>query len=98
MNPIVVRLIKHFGTQQSAAKAIGVDQTTISGWLRGKHLISIESAIRIREATHGAFQVIELCPSIARLSPTANETIDPVIAAVQPGEPSVHPSSIETAL
>lgn len=77
MNPVVMRLIKHFGTQVAVAVAVGVDQTTVSGWLRGKHAVSFESAVRIQIATSGAFQAVELCPEISKLSPTLNETVRP---------------------
>lgn len=70
-----MRLIKHFGTQVAVALAVGVDQTTVSGWLRGKHAISFESAVRIQIATSGAFQAIELCPEISRLAPTLNANV-----------------------
>jgi DNA-binding transcriptional regulator YdaS (Cro superfamily) len=75
MNPVVMRLIKHFGTQVAVAVAVGVDQTTVSGWLRGKHAISFESAVRIQIATSGAFQAVELCPEISKLSPTLNANV-----------------------
>ena len=75
MNPVVMRLIKHFGTQADVAFAVGVDQTTVSGWLRGKHAISLESAVRIQIATGGAFQAVELCPVISKLSPTLNANL-----------------------
>ncbi|MFP3577934.1 Cro/CI family transcriptional regulator, partial [Brevibacillus sp. SIMBA_040] len=74
---VVMRLIKHFGTQVDVALAVGVDQTTVSGWLRGKHAISFESAVRIQIATAGAFQAVELCPAISQLSPTLNANLRP---------------------
>ncbi|MFV2949611.1 Cro/CI family transcriptional regulator [Pseudomonas japonica] len=93
MNLVVSRLIKHFGTQQCAAEAIGVDQTTISGWLRGKHLISVENAIRIQAVTLGAFQAVDLCPSIAKFSLTLERTIRANGAADQSADTSGNPSS-----
>lgn len=58
MDPRIQRLISHFGTQQKAALALGVDQTTISGWLRGKHSISPANALRVQVATRGAIDLL----------------------------------------
>ena len=35
MDNIFLRLVKHFGTQELTAEALGVDQSTVSGWVRG---------------------------------------------------------------
>lgn len=75
MEPLIQRLISHFGTQQKAAVALGVDQTTISGWLRGKHSISPANALRIQIATFGTIRAVELCPVLADLAPTMTQTI-----------------------
>ncbi|WP_347815653.1 Cro/CI family transcriptional regulator [Pseudomonas sp. GD04058] len=62
MGEVLSRLVKHFGTQQKAAKALGVDQTTVSGWVRGKHSVSPKVAVRIETATGGIFSKSEVCP------------------------------------
>ncbi len=62
MGEILSRLVKHFGTQQKTAEALGVDQTTVSGWVRGKHSVSPKVAVRIEIATCGAFSKSEVCP------------------------------------
>lgn len=86
MNPVVMRLIEYFGTQQAAAKALGVDQTTVSGWLRGKHSVSLANAFRVQVATLGLLQAVELCPSIAKLCPNLDQTIRLNPAADQSAE------------
>ncbi|WP_430305294.1 transcriptional regulator [Pseudomonas mosselii] len=75
MDSRIQRLIDHFGTQQKAAEALGVDQTTISGWLRGKHSVSPANALRIQAATSGSIQAVELCSLLADLAPTLDQTI-----------------------
>lgn len=62
MGEVLSRLVKHFGTQQKAAEALGVDQTTVSGWVRGKHSVSPRVAVRIEAATGGIFSRSEVCP------------------------------------
>jgi len=60
----IERLIKHFGTQESAAEALGVKQGTVSGWVRGKHGVSPAVALRAERLTDGRFTAAELCPSV----------------------------------
>ncbi|WP_082422847.1 Cro/CI family transcriptional regulator [Pseudomonas sp. NBRC 111131] len=93
MDPRIQRLISHFGTQQKAALALGVDQTTISGWLRGKHSISPANALRVQVATRGAIQAAELCSVLAHLSPTLDQTIPATCHQHQSAVGAVHPSS-----
>ena len=61
-------LVEHFGTQKKAAKAIGVEQGTVSGWVRQKHGMSPIAALRAEEVTGGKFSAVALCPDLARLS------------------------------
>lgn len=62
----IERLIEHFGSQQATAAALGVKQGTVSGWARGVHGMSAESALRAEIVTAGAVRAIELRPSIPR--------------------------------
>lgn len=64
MKALYKNLVSHFGTQTEAAEALGVDQTTISGWVRGKHGMSPGVALRAERITQGAFTAAELCPSV----------------------------------
>lgn len=93
MNTVVQRLIKHFGTQVAVGAAIGVDQTTVSGWLRGKHSISFENALRIQLATSGIFQATDLCPAISDLAPTLNANVRSISSLGQSADGAGNPYS-----
>ena len=60
------RLVDHFGTQTKTAKRLGVDQGTVSGWVREKHGMSAVTALRAEAETAGAFKAIDLCPALQR--------------------------------
>lgn len=64
MDAPIERLIKHFGTQESTAEALGVKQGTVSGWVRGKHGVSPAVALRAERLTGGEFTAAELCPAV----------------------------------
>lgn len=64
MEALFARLVEHFGSQTKAADVLGVDQTTVSGWVRGKHGMSPGVALRAEKITRGAFTAAELCPSV----------------------------------
>ncbi|MNE30284.1 YdaS family helix-turn-helix protein [Pseudomonas juntendi] len=97
MLEIYQRLVEHFGGQDLTAAALKVNQSTVSGWVRGKHAMSAETAFLAQRKTCGAFSAIELRPSLAEVSPTLNETIRPTTTVHQSGNPSVHPSSTTQA-
>jgi DNA-binding transcriptional regulator YdaS (Cro superfamily) len=40
------KLVKHFGSQNATALALGVKQGTVSGWVRGIHGCTAEVAMR----------------------------------------------------
>jgi DNA-binding transcriptional regulator YdaS (Cro superfamily) len=63
MDNIFLRLVKHFGTQELTATALEVDQSTVSGWVRGKHGMSPVVAKRAEKLTGGSFSKEQLCPS-----------------------------------
>jgi DNA-binding transcriptional regulator YdaS (Cro superfamily) len=60
-------LVEHFGTQKKAALALGVEQGTVSGWVRQKHGMSPIAALRAEEVTGGKFSAVALWPDLARL-------------------------------
>lgn len=62
MGNIFNDLVRHFGTQQKTAAALRIDQTTVSGWITGKHSVSPKIAVRIEEATNGLFRRSLICP------------------------------------
>lgn len=49
MQNLYLELVKHFGTQEVAAQAIGVKQSTINGYLKGKWNMSEKVAIRTQK-------------------------------------------------
>ncbi|KPA87316.1 DNA-binding transcriptional regulator Cro [Pseudomonas asplenii] len=64
MNKHFDALVKHFGSQQATAEALGVKQGTVSGWVRGLHGCTAEIAIKAEIATKGAIKARDLRPSI----------------------------------
>ncbi|WP_025126448.1 Cro/CI family transcriptional regulator [Pseudomonas sp. PH1b] len=64
MNKYFDALVKHFGSQQTTAEALGVKQGTVSGWVRGLHGCTAEIAIKAEIATNGAIKARDLRPSI----------------------------------
>ncbi|WP_367620063.1 transcriptional regulator [Microbulbifer thermotolerans] len=62
MDSVYKRLVSHFRTQEETARALGVDQSTVSGWVRGVHRMSPAVAVRAERATGGAFTRQEMCP------------------------------------
>lgn len=97
MNSALVRLIKHFGTQTLTAAALGVDQTTISGWLRGKHQVSVENAFRAQVATRGAILATELRPSLVDFGQAMSQTIQVDGEDKQASSAAGHPYSTDGA-
>ena len=65
MNEQIKKIIAHFGGQSKAAKALGVSQPTVHGWLMGRHGISPLLALRIERLTGGRFPAVGLCPALA---------------------------------
>ncbi|HEE9760134.1 TPA: helix-turn-helix domain-containing protein [Pseudomonas putida] len=63
MSTIYKDLVSHFGTQDETAEKLGVDQSTVSGWVRGKHGMSPVVAKRAERLTGGKFKRQDLCPS-----------------------------------
>lgn len=65
---IYQRLVDFFDGQEKAARALGVKQGSVSGWVTGKHGMSAVVAIRAEEATGGQFKAADLCPDLRRAS------------------------------
>ncbi|WP_311969324.1 YdaS family helix-turn-helix protein [Pseudomonas baltica] len=63
MNSIFKDLVAFFGTQEATAEKLKVDQSTVSGWVRGKHGMSPVVAKRAEALTAGAFKKEILCPT-----------------------------------
>ncbi len=71
MNAIYRQLVEHFGTQELTAKALGVHQTTVSDWVRGKCGMGPIPAMTAEQVTDGAFRAVELCPALKRVKTAA---------------------------
>lgn len=67
------RLIKHFGGQVATAKALNVEQGTVSGWLNFAHGVSSLNAMRAEKLTSGAIKADELCPELAQINEQLEE-------------------------
>lgn len=67
------RLIKHFGGQVATAKALSVEQGTVSGWLNRVHGVSSLNAMRAEMLTNGAIKADELCPELAQINKQPEE-------------------------
>ncbi|WP_349569439.1 transcriptional regulator [Azotobacter salinestris] len=65
---IYVALVEHFGTQTKTAKALGVEQGTVSGWIRGRHRMSPVAALRAERKTKGKFKAVDLCPDLLKVA------------------------------
>ena len=63
MNAIFKDLVAFFGTQEATAEKLKVDQSTVSGWVRGKHGMSPIVAKRAEALSEGSFKKEDLCPS-----------------------------------
>jgi DNA-binding transcriptional regulator YdaS (Cro superfamily) len=65
MHKHVDLLVKHFGSQAKAAKALGVSQPLVSYWLSGAQRVSADKAILAESLTSGAVRARDLCHLIA---------------------------------
>ena len=63
MDNIYQRLVDHFHGQTATATKLEVDQSTVSGWVRGLHGMSPAVAVRAEKASSGVFSRRDLCPS-----------------------------------
>lgn len=60
----IQRAVELLGSQQKLADAAGVSPQAVSFWVKGERAISPLYAKKIRDATHGAVTLEELCPEI----------------------------------
>ncbi len=61
---IYQQLIDHFGSQSATAKAIGVKQPTISGYVTGRWNMTPIVAMRAEAATGKKIKAEDLCPAL----------------------------------
>lgn len=61
------KLVNYFGGQPETCKALGVKQSTVSGWVNGKHGCRAEIALLAEKRTNGKFKAVELCPALEKL-------------------------------
>lgn len=97
MNEIFNDLVKYFGGQVAAAKALGVTQGTVSGWVRGVHGCSADMALIIQAKTHGRFAASCIRPSLAESLPTLEQKVAARSHHAQPNESAVNSSSTAQA-
>ena len=64
MNRTFQKLVAHFGSQTATATALKVKQGSVSGWVRGLHGCSAETALLAEKLTKGAIKASELRPSL----------------------------------
>lgn len=64
---LIQNLIAEFGNQTKLAKAVGVEQGTVTGWLYQKHGVNELNALKIEKITEGKFRAVDLCPRLAEL-------------------------------
>jgi DNA-binding transcriptional regulator YdaS (Cro superfamily) len=61
-------IVAHFdGNQAATARACGVSQPTVHGWVSGAHKISPQTAIRIEKATCGKFKAVNICAALSQI-------------------------------
>lgn len=77
---IYEKLVKHFGGQVKTAAALGVEQGTVSGWVRGKHGMSPVVALKAESAAGGLFKAADLCPSLRGVSVPDAQTPEATVA------------------
>lgn len=93
MNEIFDDLVKFFGGQVATAKALGVTQGTVSGWVRGIHGCSADMALIIQAKTNGRFAASSIRPSLAESLPTLEQKVAARSHHAQPNESAVNLSS-----
>lgn len=97
MNEIFNDLVKFFGGQVATAKALGVTQGTVSGWVRGVHGCSADMALIIQAKTHGRFAASCIRRSLAESLPTLEQKVAARSHHAQPNESAVNSSSTALA-
>lgn len=67
MKAIYSELVSFLGGQVATAKALGVSQSNISGYINGRWNMSEMVALKAEKATNGKFKAVDLCPSLQNL-------------------------------
>jgi len=62
--PIYKELIHHFGGQQQTAEALGVGQSSVSEWCKGKSKMRPITAAKAQDMSQGLFLAKDLCPEL----------------------------------
>lgn len=62
-NHIFQEVIDHFGNQPKTAKALGITQASVQGWLTSGRM-SADNALLIQKLTRGKFNALDLRPSL----------------------------------
>ena len=50
------------------AKALGVEQPSVSAWVKGKAKMSIGSALKAEKETSGKFKAVDLSPAFRKIN------------------------------
>ncbi len=66
----IEKLVKLLGGPTAAARAIGVSQPTVTGWLQSNHGVSVGSALKAEAATSGLITAESLCPDVQKIRNT----------------------------
>ncbi|MBA6066379.1 transcriptional regulator [Pseudomonas mosselii] len=98
MTQIFKDLVLFFGGQVATAKALGVTQGTVSGWVRGVHGCSADMALVIQVKTKGRFTAAQFRPSLAASLPTLEINLPATSHHLQTNESAVNPSSVSQVL
>lgn len=67
MKAIYSELVSFLGGQVATAKALGVSQSNVSGYINGRWNMSELVALKAEKATNGKFKAVDLCPSLQNL-------------------------------
>lgn len=64
-NQLFQDLVAHFGGQIKTGEVLKVDQSTVSGWVTGRHGMNPLNALKAERVTGGKFKAKDLCPELA---------------------------------
>lgn len=67
MDNIFQCLVDHFGDQIKTAEALKTRQSTVSGWVTGRHGMCAETALLAEIKTNGLFKASDLRPKLKGL-------------------------------
>lgn len=58
---------KHFGGQHKTAEALGISQSSVADWCRGKTKMSSITAAKAQKKSEGQFLAKDLCPELKEI-------------------------------